>query len=331
MTSARQAPQRLTIGFVLAKDFTMSAFALFIDTIRLAADEGDRSGKVRCDWNVLSSGGHLIRSSTGVQVAPTARLGDPTRYCYIVVVGGLLRDPEPLDAECVAFLKRADVARVPIVGICTGAFILARHGLMDRRRACVSWLHYQQFKDEFPNIDVRADRMFVVDRDRITCCGGSGAADVAAYIVEERLGPKIKQKALQVLQIEKARPASDPQPRTPVEINVQNARLKRALLLMEQNISEPLRIEELARTCNVSVRNLERIFTAELGATPADAYKRIRLDMARKLVVDTDRPLTDIALSTGFCHPSSFSHGFKKLFGISPSRARAEARPAAAE
>ena len=56
----------LRIGFVLAKDFTMSAFALFIDTLRLAGDEGDRSGKVHCDWDVVSATQRLIRSSTGV-------------------------------------------------------------------------------------------------------------------------------------------------------------------------------------------------------------------------------------------------------------------------
>ena len=162
----------LRIGFVLAKDFTMSAFALFIDTLRLAGDEGDRSGKVHCDWDVLSATQRLVRSSTGIEVAPTAELGDPTRFSHIAVVGGLLRDPEPLDRASEVFLRSASKAQVPLLGICTGAFVLARLGLMKGRKACVSWFHYHDFKESFPDIGVMADRLFFVDGNRITCSGG---------------------------------------------------------------------------------------------------------------------------------------------------------------
>jgi len=67
--AAAQA-RRLTIGFVLARSFTLSAFALFVDTLRLASDQLDRSGRVHADWHVLGSTRHLIASSCGVQVAP---------------------------------------------------------------------------------------------------------------------------------------------------------------------------------------------------------------------------------------------------------------------
>ncbi|TIU61074.1 MAG: GlxA family transcriptional regulator, partial [Mesorhizobium sp.] len=69
---------RLKIGFVLARSFTLSAFALFVDTLRLASDEADRSGRIFADWQVLASTRHLITSSCGVQVAPTSDLVDPS-------------------------------------------------------------------------------------------------------------------------------------------------------------------------------------------------------------------------------------------------------------
>ena len=75
---------------MLSRSFTLSAFALFIDTIRLASDEYDRSGRVLADWQVIGSTRHLISSSCGVQVAPTSDFVDPSRFDYIVVVGGLL-------------------------------------------------------------------------------------------------------------------------------------------------------------------------------------------------------------------------------------------------
>ncbi|NGO56290.1 GlxA family transcriptional regulator, partial [Mesorhizobium camelthorni] len=85
-------PQKLTIGFILARAFTLSAFSLFVDTIRLASDELDHSGRVTADWQVMSSSRNLITSSCGISVAPTSAFVDPSRFQYIVVVGGLLND-----------------------------------------------------------------------------------------------------------------------------------------------------------------------------------------------------------------------------------------------
>ena len=62
----------------------------FVDVLRLAADEGDRSLPILCDWTVLSDTMNPVVSSCGVPVQPTERLGDPTKFNYIVVVGGLI-------------------------------------------------------------------------------------------------------------------------------------------------------------------------------------------------------------------------------------------------
>lgn len=87
---AAQPQKPLKVGFILARSFTLSAFAMFVDTLRLASDQKDRSGRVLADWQVLSSTRHMVTSSCGIQVAPTTDFIDPARFNYIVVVGGLL-------------------------------------------------------------------------------------------------------------------------------------------------------------------------------------------------------------------------------------------------
>ncbi|RFB79742.1 GlxA family transcriptional regulator [Methylovirgula sp. 4M-Z18] len=318
---AEPQQQGLRVGFVLAKDFTMSALALFIDTLRLAGDEGDRSRKVDCDWEILSATGRLIRSSTGIEVAPTAGLGDPRRFSHIAVVGGLLREAEQLDAASRDFLFKANAAQVPLIGICTGAFILAECGLLQGRRACVSWFHYHDFRERFPEIGVMADRLFFVDGSRITCAGGAGAADVAAFLVERHLGRAAKQKAMQVLQIERARGPSDPQPRNPFEARVTDKRVRRALLLMEQNLGRPKKIRTIASQCGITPRGLERLFLAELGKQPSHAYMDLRMEAARQSVAFSMEKFTEVGLSIGFL-PSSFSKRFKEAFGMSPTQYR---------
>ena len=139
--------ERLRIGFILARSFTLSAFAMFVDTLRLASDETDRSGRRFADWQVLGSTRHLITSSCGVQVAPTSDFVDPQEFNYIVVVGGLLSHDKPVDHETIAYLKKAASQKIPLIGVCTGTFILADAGLMKNHQTCVSWLHYDAFRE----------------------------------------------------------------------------------------------------------------------------------------------------------------------------------------
>ena len=138
MTHPVQNPPALRIGFILAKRFTLSAMALFVDTLRLAADHEDGSRKIRCSWDVLSHARGFATSSCGVQVASTMDLVDPRRYTYIVVVGGLLEVEEPLDTAVAAYLHKAAKAGVGLIGLCTGSFLLAEAGLLKNHRACVS-------------------------------------------------------------------------------------------------------------------------------------------------------------------------------------------------
>ena len=312
----------LRIGFVLSRDFTMSAFSMFLDTLRLASDIGDRSGRVHCDWEVLSATGHLVKCSAGVEVAPTAPLGDPRRFSHVAVIGGLLHRENPIDGATIDFLHKAAGADVPLIGICTGSFILARSGLLARRRACVSWYHFDEFRQQFPDIPALADRLFFVDGNRITCSGGAGAADLAAYLVERHLGLPSTEKALQILQIERARSPSEPQARAPLGVEVSDDRIRRALLIMEQSMSDPLRISEIAARVGLSARRLESLFFEETGSRPNAAYVRLRLDTAHWLVLKTRRSLLDIAMSTGFPHPSNFSRRFREAFGVSPTSLR---------
>jgi transcriptional regulator GlxA family with amidase domain len=170
--------KRLKIGFILAKSFTLSAFALFTDTLRLASDELDRSGRVSADWQVLASTQHLITASCGIQVAPTSGLSDPAEFDCIVVVGGLLSVEEPIDYKTIAFLKDADAKNVCLIGLCTGSFILAEAGLMKNYETCVSWLHFQAFHDRFPDHRARSDIIFALDKARGSCAGGTSSADL---------------------------------------------------------------------------------------------------------------------------------------------------------
>lgn len=312
----------LRVGIILAENYTLSAFALFVDHLRLAADEGDRSRPLKVQWSVMASRPDPLRASCGVLTTPTSNFVDPREFDYIVVVGGLLHGGRQINEATERYLKQAADMGVKLAGLCTGSFILTRAGLMKGRMACVSWYHYQDFLDEFPDQPVVADRLFVADGDRITCAGGAGTADLASHLIERHIGWSVAQKASQVLLFDRTRSGAEAQPHPPMSEKVADPRVRRALLLMEQNLAGPLPIAQVAEKLGLSTRQFERLCHATLGVSPATAYRRLRLRYAHWLIGNTDRSVTEIAHAAGFADCAHFSRQFKETYGSSPSGQR---------
>lgn len=320
------APKALRVGFILSKSFTLSAFALFVDTLRLASDSEDRSRRVHCDWDVLSSTRNFITSSSGIQVAPTAPFADPSCFDYIAVVGGLLSVEEPIDSYAQAYLRKAAQAGVGLIGLCTGSFILAEAGLLKGHTACVSWLHHRDFRGRFPDIEATSEQIFRFDGKVATCAGGSSVADLAATLVRHHVGEAAERNALEILQIRHRRDATDVQPRNPLGLEARDRRVHLAIMMMEQHTEDLLSIDSIATMTGVSRRQLERLFEGDMGASPSAIYMKIRMAAAFNMVVRTNKPLIEIALETGFESLSHFTRRFRAAFGDTPSQIRRDGR-----
>jgi len=321
---------RLRVGFVLARHFTLTAFANFIDTLRLAADEGDRSRPILCKWVVMAAHNRPVASSSGVEIAPEAGLIDPRQFHYIVVVGGLLHRGDQIDAATAAYIRQVAAAGTPLIGVCTGSFILKRLGLLEGRKTCVSWYHRSDFIEEF-GIAPIADQLYVIDGDRITCSGGAGVVDLAAELVEKHVGMQAARKSLNVMLLDEQRAAHAAQPTPHVAPTAADARVRRAVLAMEQAMAEPLAITTLAERIGVSERQLDRLFRSELDASPAEIYRTMRLDYGHWLVSNTRRTIGEIAAMTGFADGAHFARAYRKRFGVNPRGLRQSGAVSGAE
>lgn len=313
---------RLTIGIVTLRNFTLLPFAGFIDVLRLATDEGDRSCQRACRWSVMSDGGNSVRASCGAVVHVDSAFRAPCEFDYIVVVGGLLHEAPQADKATDDFLLRAAEAGVPLVGICTAVFTLLRLGLMSGHKCCVSWYHYWDLKKTFPDVTPIADHLFVVDGPRITCAGGTGAIDLAAWLVERHIGRSLANKALHILLADGARPADAPQPHVVVDHEARDPRLEMAVDIIEQNLAQPPSINDIADCIGISRRQLERIFRDEFGMSPWKYSLGRRLRQAHLLLTRTGHSITEIAQECGFADASHFSRHVRATFGASPQKVR---------
>lgn len=326
MPTPHRVEPRLSVGFILAERFTLSAFANFVDVLRLAADEGDRSRMIRCRWRILSASGRAVRSSCGVAVEADAALSEPQQFDYIVVVGGLIDEDTRLDNAATRFLHAAASRGVPLVGVCTGAFALYRAGLMGGYRCCVSWFHRADFLNAFEGLEPVSDQIFVVDRDRITCSGGMSSAHLAASLVERHVGIVPARKSLNIMIIDEPLGAERPQPARASEPDVADPIVRRALSIARDAEPASVSVERLAARLGLGRRQLERRFRAALSTSPAKAIRSIRLAEARTLLESTDRSVTDIAADLGFSDASHLIRMFRQTEGVTPDVWRERAR-----
>lgn len=313
---------RLNVGFILAKRFTLCAFANFVDVLRLAADEGDRSRPILCNWTVLSDSMDAVNSSCGISVQPKERLGDPARFDYIVIVGGLMDEMPGLSAPYVKFLHQAAAEGVPLIGVCTGAFMLHQAGLLDGYRCCVSWFHHADFLEQFEGLTPVTDQIFVVDRDRLTCSGGASSAHLAAYLVDKHVGRAQASKSLHIMIIDDALQAEKPQPGITMDFKTRDPIVLRTLLLMQQHIDTPLSVTDIAKRLGHSKRQLERHFRTALDISPQAAFLKIRLSLAHHQIRNSDKSVAQIAVDCGFCDSSHLSRMFRRSFGLTPNQLR---------
>lgn len=321
----REPGSRLSVGFVLTHNFTLLAFSGFVDALRLAADEGDRSRQISCSWSIVSHDMRPIRASCGVEITPTTGLENSGQFDYIVVVGGVL-DGRDVHADLKAYLKRADSLSVPLVSVCTGCFVLARLNLFQGRKCCVSWFHVSEFEHRFPEVDATCEELFVIDRDRISCAGGTSVIHLAAHLVEQHCGAAVARKALRIMIEGEQRSPIAPQPQPLWGATSKDFRVRKAMLLMERTLGNPLSCEFIAKHVGLSQRQLERLFRLEMGQTPSDFLMSLRLRNAHDLLQTCREPITDIALQCGFVSRSHFAASFRMKYGHSPSSARSRAK-----
>lgn len=312
----------LSIGFVLLHRFTLMPFAAFVDCLRLAADEGDRSRQVRCHWTFMSSAGETVLSSCGAAISSCENFRNPEAFDYIVVVGGVLDENDRRDTAALAYLRQAANAGVPLVGLCTGVFALIQAGLMIGRRCCVSWYHHRDMVQRFPTIEPVADRLFIDDGDRLTCAGGAAAADLAAYLIERHLGKAWAMKSLNIMLLDEGRAGAHPQPQPVVFGKIEDRLVRRAVTVLEQHLGEAISMEVLAERVGTSRRNLERRFRETLGVSPLKFSRDLRLRYGLWLLHYTGKSITEIGERCGFADTPHFSRHFRTAFGITPSEMR---------
>ncbi len=300
------------------EDLSMIAFAAAIEPLRLANIIGRQK---YFSWTVVSDDGNPRRCSNGVEIKVGGGLEDVERGATIIVAGGV-NIQKAASKPALTWLRRQARRGVEMGGVCTGAYLLAKAGLLDGRRCTIHWENAPSLAEEFPDLEI-TDHIFEIDRGRYTCAGGTAASDMMLQIVSNACGEALSGQVADALIHAPVRGGREAQRLSvPARIGVRHPKLTSILQMMERNLEEPISPARLAKEAGMSTRQLERLFRRYLNRSPKRYYMEIRLQRARQLLVQTDMSVINVALACGFTSPSHFSKCYRARYDRTPYRER---------
>jgi AraC family transcriptional regulator, glycine betaine-responsive activator len=306
------------VGFFLAPNFPMLAFSAAIEALRVA---NWVSGQPLYDWMLLSEDGKSVSPSSGIAMQPHAAMSEIDRLPIVLFCAGI-GGSKYRNRRVFAWLRRLARNNTVLGGIGTGAYALARAGLLEGYRCTLHWEEFENFSREFPHLSLTAG-LFEVDRDRMTCPGGTASLDMMFYLIEQQHGSDLAWDTADELIQHGVRSARDPQRMSlQFRTRVNDPRLLTVISAMERNLEEPLPLPRLCEISGLSLRHLQRRFHEVLGRSPSSFYRQLRLQRARKMLMHGTRSILDVAVANGFVSSAHFARRYRAEYGRPPREDR---------
>lgn len=315
------------IGLLLVPDFSMMAFAAVVEPLRAA---NDFAGDTAFQWCIFSADDLPIVASNGITISPThSRSASPKLDYFFVCSGKSVSNYR--DERVFRWLHQLASAGIPIGSVSTGAFILARSGLLDGYRCTIHWESLPGFREEFPGIQATRS-VYEIDRGRYTCSGGTAAVDLMLKLISDDLGAETALQVAHQFQHDRVRTSDDKQGNARNAIvNFQSPRLAAAVSLMHANIETPIAPNDIAESVGLSLRQLERLFHKYCNSTPQRYYLTLRLEHARRLLLETNMTILSTSIAAGFASQSHFTKCYRNHYQRTPKQERSRYMPAQPE
>jgi len=270
----------------------------------------------------------IMTRSSGYGLAPvktTAQTRGPIDT--LVVAGGYGVEQSAEDEALIRWIRSAARRSRRVTSVCSGAFLLARAGLLEGRVVTTHWSGCEELARRHPELTVDPNPIFVRDGDVWTSAGVTAGMDLALALVEEDLGREVAVEIARWLVLFLQRPGGQSQFSS--HLTAQRAErqpLRELQSWIADNLGEDLRVEALADRVAMSPRNFARAFRRETGMTPAAYVEELRVERARQVLEDGTEPVELVSERCGFGTPETMRRAFARRVGVSPAEYRARFR-----
>ena len=268
-----------------------------------------------------SSGVRLVADISFAQIT-NKRLA---RTHTLITVGGEPGMRQELARGNATDIVSRAIGRVPrIASVCNGTFFLAAAGALDGRRAATHWSEVEALKRFRPAVLVDGDAIHIEDRGIWTSAGVTAGMDLALAMIEADFGRKVALAIARRHVVFRIRPGGQSQ--FSAELVAQSADNPKLQKLAEKITTHPRadwQTDVLAAEAGVSRRSLSRLFRRGLNVSPADFVERVRTDLARRRLLETNDNVEAIAVACGFGSLRRMDRASARTVAASPTELRA--------
>jgi transcriptional regulator GlxA family with amidase domain len=293
---------------------------VFHGATRALAGSG-KSGGYRLTLASLRGG--PVATESGLKLG-TAPLPEPTeRIDTLVLPGGNGSRAASEDPELVAWVRTAGAHSRRVATVCSGTFLAAEAGLLDGKRVTTHWARADEVRRAYPGLEVDPDPIYIRDGKVWSSAGVTAGIDLSLALVEDDYGVAVAQTVARWLVMFLHRPGGQTQFASPVWVpRAERSTVRAVQSLIEAAPDGDHRLPALAAAAAMSVRHFARIFTAEVGETPARFVERVRLEAARTELEHTNDTLDRIAERCGLGTAETLRRVFQRNLSVSPDAYR---------
>ncbi|TDE97480.1 helix-turn-helix domain-containing protein [Occultella glacieicola] len=267
--------------------------------------------------------GRDIVCDSGLRLGAQRALADVSTVDTLIVSGGLGHEAASRSPNLIQHVRRLAVRARRVASVCTGTSVLAAAGLLDGRRATTHWFYAAEIAERFPRVRLDPAPIYVRDGKVATSGGVTASLDLTLAFVEEDHGAEFARWVAMGMVTYLQRPGNQAQMSIfTAAPRADDAVVKRVLDHATAHPDGDLRAATLAGLVGVSTRQLTRLFQERLGLPPASAVRRIRLELAARLVSTTELSMSQIAGRCGFGSAESLRQAFVNRYGASPRSMR---------
>ncbi|NAS30011.1 AraC family transcriptional regulator [Flavobacteriaceae bacterium R38] len=188
------------------------------------------------------------------------------------------------------WLQKQQMLGAKICSVCTGLYLLAYADVLNEKNCTTHWKYFNHFEEEFPNIKIHKNRLFVKDQNIYSSAGVSSGIDLSLYLLEEAYGPLFAIKIAKEVLIYLRRAEGDPQLSIFLEYrNHLEERIHNIQNYLSEHFNKGLNILQLAEMIHMSPRNLTRLFKKHTGITIGGYIEKLRVEKAIHLMSEGNK------------------------------------------
>lgn len=265
----------------------------------------------------------VVKTSSGARIMADLTLGSPLPSALdtFLVAGAPALDTIITNERILEDIRRWSQHAQRFGSVCSGALLLAAAGLLNGRRVTTHWSVAGKLCEQFPQVEVEVDAIFIADGDLRTAAGVTSGLDLALNMVEEDLGRDTALDVAAQLVMFFKRPGGQLQFSRLGQASVSGrSALQDVQRWVMNSLDQPHNVQSLAKHMGISARHLTRLFNQELKQPPAEWLEQQRVFHARQMLESGETSIKKIAVQCGFSGVDILRRAFLRQLSVTPSQ-----------